>query len=614
MSEGVLDIRKYYEYIDLGKESRTHYLMISELIDNSIGSFDKHYGEGEWGTNKLKINIEINHVVDEKKINTLPGIDNISYQEGSYIKISDNAFGVGVERIDKILKLNEKDTSGDSIMNVHGRGLKQSGFYLGLGVEVLTKGKDGALYIDNKPLEKGLDSEVVFKHKKSIKEDRGTLVKISPLRTKRRITKNKLLDIVRGLSERYWKLIERGLMILNIKYAITENGKTDVGEINNDKFKHADLVASLSEDIDLNVDLIKEHIKIARKQIERHKKTSTDIEFNVYSKLVKDVQNEIEKLLLSKDRDIEFRWTSTLDLIGEEDKNKNKIKVNFWSNSKNKINKVTGKNKVGYSKYKGISVFQGPRAILHPPENEDNKPYVDFMKGGKISGTADYKFAGEFNIKGTNISTTTDKSNIEFNDPVTKEHFDKQLKIVYKIFEVYLEQCKKPLSHTEGEYVTKSEAIETIDFIEDRFKRGKSIITGERDSILLGEDGSLSSIKLKLFKNNEETYIIKLNVNREALPGHKPVIKTNYIKSEINDIDWEVEATTFTAHPIWKKFNEKRNSFKEIISIFTIIFIIQEINGRIQALKEGYSLDNWDKSSINPNMYLNKTVIEDFTD
>lgn len=568
IKNNVKDVRKYYEYIDLGKESRQLFLMFAELIDNSIGSFEKEFGNRKW-EKPLKVEIEINH---RKNLNSIREINlrkkTIEYNDDSYIKVSDNAFGIEEEKMPLILKLNEINLNSNSKMNEHGRGLKQSAFFLGLGVDVLTKGKDGSFAISNRPLDSGLDNEVVFTYEKANKLDYGTEITISPLRIKRRINKKKLKQIQTSLAERYGNLIEANQLKLKIRYLI-ENDKEYIITENFEKIK---TIAKLWEDCDWTPNDRNKKWEDANKKFDKKiSESNENDEFVDFVELRKNVVQELRKIFLNENREIEIKWKNVLKL--NEDIN---IPVTFWSNSRKRITNQTKERT--YRTFIGLTVYQANRAILHPPNSKESSTYHEFMSGGKISGDADYKFAGSFSIDNTNITTTVDKSNIEFNEPDEKNNFDKQLKLVYKTFIHFYESMKSSSRSEGGVEVDNEDKRNAKSNLENKFSKENAKIEINWDDI----DNDISYFFHKKQNGVSKIYKIQINLNSRSFNINETskVITTIFKDGDSKNFDVLIKATLFTAHPIWKKFDQKKNYFSNVMIIIAHLLIAQEIKGR----------------------------------
>ncbi len=570
-NEGIKDVRRYHEYIDLGREKRQFHLMFSELIDNSIGSFDDKFGEKDWKGNVLEIEIDIFNPINEEKEKLEYGPYGIEYYPNAYIKFKDNAYGIQTDKIDTCLKLNHKNKDTNSVVHQHGRGLKQSAFFLGLGVVVETRNSEVSKRIVNEPILAGLDNEVHFKSVDCEKKEEGTKVIVNNLRVKRRITDIKLRQIVIALSERYGELIRSKRMKLTINAKI-ENSDYETF----DEFKKVDCYSTLNEDSKHSPEIRKKLWKEYYDKFMEKEKGKPD--YKEFSSLTNSTLSELEKIFLSEDGNTLIKWKSYLK-VGEVEN----VEFNFWSNSREKI-KEQGVRV--YSSYAGITVYQGHRAILHPPNGEENSNYKNFISPSKISGNADHKFAGSFNIGSTEIETSADKSNIEFKSPEDKKLLDSQLKLVYNIFKFFYEGMKTDPRDEGGIEKSLSDLKAAGENLEKRFSltTGKVFNTNPFEDKVKGIKGLEYEIEQR-FNNENEVYKINLTLDPKIISSDDSIIQTHFEEDFPIEGKCNVKAKLFTGHPIWKDYDKKSTFFSSFMIILTNAFILQEIIGRNEIRK-----------------------------
>jgi hypothetical protein len=174
MEKTVEDLEQYYRY------PSNEYLMLCELIDNSISS----YISNRTKLDVRGLNIEI--LIDSRN------------KENRSLTVTDNANGMDAEVLENAIYFgNPKNLKKSSGLNIYGVGLKQAAFFSGKRLEINSKIKELEkplmTYIDLNELEKREDKKVIFSitqanddfifNDEKIKS--GTKIIISKLRTGR---------------------------------------------------------------------------------------------------------------------------------------------------------------------------------------------------------------------------------------------------------------------------------------------------------------------------------------------------------------------------------------------------------------------------------------------
>lgn len=557
------DIRVYKDYVDLGKSNTWDYLMLGELIDNAISSFDNHFGGTNWNGEKLRIKITINNNENEKLTES-----GINYLPKSSIIIQDNAFGINKNKLFDAITLNKKNESISS-MNKHGRGLKQSAFFFGLGLKITTKEKNDSettYSITNSPIDKGFYEEVYFE----INEDEwftehGTKIEIFNIRSNRVLKNTKLDKIIEILEYRYGKLIKNNQLTISFEINEIKGNKTEEKTKTKNLKNVPDDVAMVSDDFGQNIE---EKNKITNdfKMIMKNKISNSNAKdsYSEYESLTIETVNKLSSLILSINNDTKFEWEQEIDLFNET-----KVKMRFWLISKKKSNTKKGGGRSGYSHLKGIRVYEESRAILHPPIDGKNgvTTYLDPLPSTSASGSTENRFAGEINLEDIKekIFSTTDKSRFEFLNQDEKEKFDKQITLIFQIFnELIMKGRKSNVGHFPSNNDTKN--INTL--ITGKFPDDIKKIWFVEDSVdeITGEKNKIKSI----FVFNKENYDLTSNINYEDNPQ-------SFFKVIPYFDEKKIETTLFWKHNFWNKLNENKNANLEAIIPFYLLLIRQEV-------------------------------------
>lgn len=577
--EEITDSRTYEDYVDLGKVNTRRYLMISELIDNSISSFDREYGEGNW-KKKLKVDISIRNL--NKQIKKFNGIE---YFDNSYIVVEDNAFGITYDDLADSLRLNKKNESNSSKMNVHGRGLKQSAFYFGLGVDLISKvkGSKQSFRVENKPIEKGLDTEVKYIRYNANQEKTGTTIIISNLRKNHRFTKKRLEEVFDALKYRYSKLILDKKLVINFKYKIDdmdEYGEETISGALNDK-------ALLSEDFDYEK---KDRNRIANssKKIVQELINKADEKRNIfkYPELALETSNKLSNILKGS-LDEPFSWKQTIKINEKE-----KVTMEFWliSRKQKSSEEASPILKRGYSIKRGIRINEGDRAILHPPIIEGQvSTYLDPLPSTNRSGSVDNRFAGEVNISDFSAQTTTDKSTFEFKSQEDKERFDDQVSVVFDIFEQYVLQGRSSNKNGVAHKFTEDDENKLESTITAKFK--EQVVT------IKFEDNRTKIVADIIF--NKQTFLLNAKISDKSSPQQLLNVK-------INEQDKVIDANWFINHNIWKNINEHKNFNVEALIPIFLLLVFQELEFNKKAKRLKKKLTENDVKELSPSKNINE--------
>ena len=421
----------YNNYISLQTNNTRPYLMISELIDNSISSFEIKHGEDyqNWDLDTY-VQIEIKIKMNPKSSNYKRLHDDYEIKENTYIIVKDNAYGMDPETLYQSIELDNKKITKGSNKNIHGRGLKQAAFYFGMSLNIITNNGNeiSELDLDMTKVEKL--SEPIVREVKSVKNNfpRGTQIKIynvyknKTLENKKR--KSHIDEIIDSIKTRYWKfIISKKLKIKLI---------TDLGT----KEKEILIDENSSKPLFIKKFTIEEFLKGKNKNkaIKEINKIIDNFDISKYSSNYLYEDNNYEKSIKKSFKEMflknkNFSW-EILESFGGTFSEKVNLKFKFWQ---------TGLTS-NYSKWRGIYTYEGGRAINHGPIfSKDMGAYLEwFPANSHTTGSTDNRFIGEVDITNTKgIQPINDKSQLQFDKDI-KDDLDKFIYFNWKLYDIII--------------------------------------------------------------------------------------------------------------------------------------------------------------------------------
>lgn len=396
----------YNNYLSMSTNPTKEYLMLSELIDNSISSFEVKNGEdyNDWPKSEVvEIDIKIfTNSSDKRRIDTYHGKQ---VKNGSYISVSDNAYGMSEDILYKAIEIDNKKIVSGSNKNVHGRGMKQAAFFFGMGLNIKTNNTENSFEM-NVDLTQVPDLSNPFERivSPSNKPTRGTEIKIFNIFYSRTMERSTLSETIEALKTRFWKYIASSRLIIRINSDIS--GGTD------------EVIDSRSNvPLYLNIDTIDNFFSATNKRkallgIENIIK-NTPLSPHKNSKngeLIDSKKALIKNTILDTYKSTgNLHWKYNSVSFGFIDQKIN-IDISFWRNG----------SSTNYGPYRGIYIHEGGRAIKHGP---NSGAYLEWFKNSDHStGSTDNRFYGEFDI--TNIPSITainDKSNVDIPKDIKDE-------------------------------------------------------------------------------------------------------------------------------------------------------------------------------------------------
>ena len=551
------DYRRFWDYLKLGDVNTNAVLMLSELVDNSISSFENYFNSlnKEWTSKTpLKIKIKIgNHFIDKNFTNEeLEEIIPLgrSYKKESYILFEDNGFGMDAKKLASSLSLNSLvDTK--SSMNVHGRGLKQCVYYFGTDyiISSINLNKEES-YIENiftKESNVNSKYKINVKYKIPIEEiekrtfDTGTRITISNIYKTRLISENSFKGITELIYLRYIKYMEEELIKIEFDY-------TDISEVikipsenKEDNSKYAENKSKVSSifsknDIDF---LIKELKKKERNNI-TNQKSQLSYKTAIYE-IIKILQESKTNSL------IEFKFEVPIEL------NNRKTNFKFWHLPKEK-----GKQK------NGLRLYEDKRAVYHSSleKNTDVSTYKDFRSKETLStgGTA-LRFAGEGNMKELGIRTSSDKSKFDMSDH-EKDLFNNQIVSIWNAFNDIILLGRKEEKYEDGKNLSDKILKNLPLILHTKFNNENIIIKPE--------EFKKTKQKIEYKDQDDNKWEINFFLKKDSNPS-------NMFDSKVDRLNFIINLTIYTGNHMWKKIDKSNDFFTELLFPMTILLVVSKI-------------------------------------
>ncbi len=292
-----------------------HQYMISELIDNSIGS---------WKNKKLSRELKIELIINSKD---------------GFIQCTDNAAGMDEETLGNSVRMN-KENNNKNDMNMYGVGLKNCAFWLGKDLKIETNDGFSSHETEisiSKIEDSDLDKTIEWEVKKGKKIGEGTTVNISNIYPQRILKNPKKIEtyIKDFWSTKYMKYLDKGTSI-NIIF-IDENGEETFLKIP-PKIIKTQIIPF--PEIQTFLNIIKKNDETPR--------------------ILKNIKEDAQEKA-SKGEKLEFNY----EIPFKACKN---CKLDFTFGIQEQFDKTTNETR-DYKKNFGLTTFQGGRAINVAPTN-----------------------------------------------------------------------------------------------------------------------------------------------------------------------------------------------------------------------------------------------------
>jgi len=525
------DPRTYVDYLKLGDVNTKPFLMIAELIDNSISSFEKKYGNN-W-KEKLIIKIKMKFKGQETEIHGYKTI------KGSYISFSDNGFGMNKSELKNAVKLNAINQS-TSKMNVHGRGLKQCAFFFGVDLTIRTSTGNQYLYIEQKLSDQESEHSPYFiEVKEDTESSRGTEILIENIREDKAISINVWKRIKETLEFRYIKYLEKGNLEICYDFNDEELGRFDIPKepviFVNQAFE------CTNETQDKFDNFLKNILKRVKEEI-KHRAS------NIYQETTLETYEKISNLFRDsrENNQLEFKFDLEFNIQG------NILPIQFWMLPQK------------HGKYRGIRLFEGERAINHAGYQElETKPYIDWKKGVMETGSTENRFAGQCDLSLLGIKSKTDKSSFTISEKM-RDELDKRIFSVWVAFNEFIIRSRKEIKNKPGHKPSPPE-IRALESIINRKFKGENVK-------LISSDSKKDEVVLEFESINNNLWTIKIIIDDTARPK-------DIFSKDVNEDDNELTMTVFTAHLFWNKMHILNKDFyAEAVVPITLLISFQYID------------------------------------
>ncbi|AHI53822.1 hypothetical protein SSABA_v1c04130 [Spiroplasma sabaudiense Ar-1343] len=537
--------------------------MISELVDNSLGSLGNNIYKG-------KHFIEI--IIKRK--------ENREYD----LIIIDNCGGIDAREIDNVMTYGDRKDYKEPFFNVFGVGLKRAAIWSGTGMQIFSKHESGGFELNFDFYEEingkinmnsenreysymRNDPDINFILNPSRKVVYGTKIVFKNLiRDKdNKYNDNNLFHLENYLGWRYSKYIKND----NIEISLSElNENNDV--IEDGILNHESKIVRPSAPAFENFGIFYNFLE--KKYANLHLTKNDVLNF------IKDkTKNEFDKV---EDREFIFDLLhNELDLcIEQEFKYKDKILKEEVS-LPFKIGMTTFKNikyptRVfnNYKEVMGISLYQADRALEHGPNLENNKKFQNrlldnFHRQNKGSGkTWNTRIIGEINLDNYIKLVYSQNKEAESALGTIKDQFRIKDDVWIKFSDKMIEICDKVYGNFFREYNDLQKNFEV------KFKEWKKIQSGENSKLDLVVESKKNEIKAP---RCEDRIIEKLDgVNIVYF------FEDFYSDKLISDFDIKPESDTLEIYLNKLYFNSKNISFfEDFVKLFFLKnnFISNEI-------------------------------------
>lgn len=524
------DPRTYHDYLKLKDVNTKPFLMLAELIDNSISSFDKEYGD-HW-QEQLQIKININFSGDEKNI------FGMSIISGSSIEVTDNAFGMDRNTLISAVKLNRKIKS-TSKMNVHGRGLKQCAFFFGVDLTVMTTNqKNESNIVKLKTTEQtNVDEPIFINPEKDILRTRGTTILIENIHEDKVFSKSTAEKIITALQFRYIKYLatKKVSIVFNLMGEFIKTFE----EPNEPKIA---LTQAFSAD-ELDIKDPEKYIETTWEAVKkRREREASKIDW----KVTKDAFNEIAEIFRRSKSNNQELFQFSMQFILD-----NKVlDVDFWM--------LPHQN----ATYRGIRLFEGERAINHCGyQDQETKPYMGWKNSSPETGSTENRFAGKCDLSQLGLLSKTDKSSFTIPDSL-KEELDKKIYSVWVAFNSFVMKTRDFVRNTKTKPTSQSTREDLVAIFKGKFPN-------ENIEILEAHNQKKDETSIQYTSKNGKLWKISIKDNNSIRP-------TKIFNNELSG-DEELNVEVFSSHPFFNKINELNEFFIEALIPIAVLFSIQYI-------------------------------------
>lgn len=483
----------YKSYITgLSGQPYKHFIMIAELIDNSISSFENKFSD-EWSDIlEIDINIDFRGQIVKSSKDDL----DFSYVDKSFIEVKDNGFGMENEYndpIDLVLKKSlilDNPNQRQSDKNVFGRGMKQCAYFFGQDLSVETsngKQKFIAQQLFTKEDISLVTPYRIFPIEVENPNPRGTRILIENIYDDRIFSANTFDEIVNSLEWRYINYLQKDNKKMSIRFSFFDN-KGDKREGEFQPEKEVKLVIDESIKTRLLVNGIKSFEEKIDSWYEPILKSATkeDLDPVILAKSYNNLK-QIFLTALAGDSTPEFKSVVKLKLEHNQTGEIVNVPFEFWALPEKRKKKTNKKNKEKtvdiLDKDAGIRFFEGDRAITHISiKDKEVGPWMDWVVKPDASWRTDKRFCGMMDLKLIGAKPTVDKSKFKLKDE-TLTKIQKYVWTVYRAYWIFMRNIMKQEAVSKDPEEVLLSADEIIKSTEENLVTDKVKFNPEKSNI-----------------------------------------------------------------------------------------------------------------------------------
>lgn len=562
----------YATYIGLESETSKPFIMIAELIDNSISSFENELSNQWTSDDKLIIDIVFNFKYNELKI--CKSDNKNRYLDGSFISVSDNGFGF--KKVDSP-QTNIKDALGELIIygqknqgssnkNKWGKGLKNCVYYFGQDLEIITSNGRETAKLERNFTDPNiiLDTRYPYDAIEHEKISRGTTIKISNIYEGKSFSKSTFETIHDSLSRRYINYFKKDLMEVNLTLINQKHSSFKKLELLIEPKRNIyDQVARKSSQTVIELlqneknfeEFKNKNDKEYKKRLIKYSRLKKDDEGYVNNEIFRQVysnmRNLIDEYVMRKEKNafIEGKINFSLeDMITHENVD---VPFNYW------ILPLATKEK-----FSGIRFYEGERAIRHVCGNDkDIRPWKNYLIVADDANRTAKKFAGSIDFQIISLETVKDKSNFKLPEKL-ENILITNIWSVFKAMEIFI--------------INIASTDEHIEIKSEEFKITKEIVNDSMKILNQSSKGQVSHFKEE---SDSKKFVIEREMNNEnwklsfVLDDKTQTKKKFFIDVITNN---EIKIVIYTKNFIWLTI---RKNFKDQKS-----FLIDMLSERLQTL------------------------------
>lgn len=557
----------YASYIGLESETSKPFIMIAELIDNSISSFENELGN--WTpNNKLKINIDFNFKYDEKV--KCKGNENNEYLRGSYIRVNDNAYGFKkmgqpnmsiTDALTNLIEYGQKNRGGSN-KNKWGKGLKHCVYYFGQDLKITTSNGNETAELERVFTAEGIDMDTAYSYNAEKVETtaNGTEILISNIYKDKAFGKSTFNTIVDALSRRYVKYIEKDLVEIsfNIKsddYSTTEPETLKILEepvrniYKQVKDKTNQTVMQLFADPKYRKDFESKIDIEYGKRLSRYAKMDDDdeerVELGLFTQSYKDMKKLMFEYVDKNEENAHLMSTINLSLNDSLSDKEVEVPFTYW------ILPLHTEEQ-----FSGIRFYEGDRAIRHVcGRDKDIKPWRQYIIRSDDANRTSKKFAGSIDLEKISLETVKDKSNFKMPEDLENK-LASYIWSVFKAMEIFMIYIAK----TDEKIEIKEEVLTISDSIVQESL--KLIKNTSDDGVIYIEEESSDKIFTVSRKYLDKDWKISIELD------DKTMAKKKFYFTKTNDR--ELKVVVYAKNSVWmeirKNFKDQDSFIKDLIS------------------------------------------------